>query len=217
MRANELSPNSADIHLGNAMRLATLEGDFVRALAELERAEQLDPLHLQIKTNVGYGHLFARDYPRAVEQFQRVLALEPSFAFAHYGLGDALIQLGHHDAAIAALDESMRLGGRTVNPLSVLAYAHARAGNERRSRALLSEVLELAEAGSAKWLWLALIHLGLGELAQAFESLDRAFEERDGSLVLVAVHPDFDPLREDARFVALLEKMGLGRRAGRGA
>ncbi len=64
------------------------------ALVELEEAERLNPLDLQVKTQIGYVHHFRHDVDRAIEQFERVLALEPSFAFAHYALGDACTQKG---------------------------------------------------------------------------------------------------------------------------
>jgi hypothetical protein len=58
-------------------------------------------------------------------------------------------------------------------------------------------------------MWMALVHLGLSDLERVFHWLDRAFDERDGSLVLVAAAVEFDPLREDPRFTSLLKRMGL--------
>jgi len=71
----------------------------------------------------------------------------------------------------------------------------------------------MAERGQASPIWLALAHIGLGESDPAFAWLERAFDERDGSLILVAASPEFDPLRKDTRFRSLLERMGLGHRA----
>ena len=58
-------------------------------------------------------------------------------------------------------------------------------------------------------MWIALVHLGLGNFDSLFGVLDRAFEERDGSLILVTGAAEFDPVREDPRFTSLLGKMGL--------
>ena len=65
-------------------------------------------------------------------------------------------------------------------------------------------------------MWIALIHLGLGDLENLFHWLDRAFDERDGSLVLIASTVEFDPVRGEPRFKALLERMGLGHLADSG-
>ena len=59
-------------------------------------------------------------------------------------------------------------------------------------------------------MWFALVHLGLSDLESLFHWLDRAFEERDGSLILITAAVEFDPVREDPRFKTLLERMGLG-------
>jgi hypothetical protein len=58
-------------------------------------------------------------------------------------------------------------------------------------------------------MWTALIHLGVGDLDGLFQELERAFQERDGSLVLITSAIEFDPVRRDPRFGSLLERMGL--------
>ena len=209
-RALELGPGSAAAHFANAWRLILLERAFDRARAGLDEAERLDPLHLQVKTLIGYFHFFRHDYERASRHFERVLALEPSFAFAHYALGDVCTQLEHYDRAFAEFEKAIELGGRSVNHIGVLGYAHGRAGNRDRALSLLQELTSRASVAYVPAMWIALIHLGLGDLAAVFQWLDRAFDERDGSLVLITAAVEFDHVREDPRFKALLGRMGLG-------
>ena len=140
-RALELGPGSASAHLRNAWRLVLLERQHDQALSELAEAERLDPLDLQLKTQIGYVHHFRHDLDRAIEQFERVLALEPSFAFAHYALGDACTQRGQFDRAFAEFDKAIELGGRTVNHIGVLGYAYGLSGNRDRATALLQELM----------------------------------------------------------------------------
>jgi hypothetical protein len=59
-------------------------------------------------------------------------------------------------------------------------------------------------------MWFALVHLGLSDLEGLFGWLNRASEERDGSLILITAAVEFDPVREDPRFKALLDRMGVG-------
>jgi len=209
-RALELGPGSAAAHLWNAWRLALLEQQHDEALIELEEAERLDPLDLQIKTQIGYVHHFHHDLDRAIEQFERVLALEPSFAFAHYALGDACTQSGQYDRAFAEFDKAIELGGRSVNLIGVLGYAYGLSGNRNRATELLQELTARAAQGHVSAMWIALVHLGLSDLEGLFHWLDRAFEERDGSLILITAAVEFDPVREDSRFKSLLGRMGLG-------
>ena len=210
LRAIDLSPGSADMRLWNGWRLALLEGNYAAALSELGVAEKLDPLDLKLKTQIAYIHYFVRDYERALRGIEAVLALDPMFAFGHYALGDVQLQRGRFTEAIAALEQSIRIGGSSANHLAILAYVHGLAGRADEARRLLLQIHERAAAGHASPIWEALAHLGLGERDAAFESLERAFSERDGSLVLVAASPEFDPLRSDPRFRSLLERMGLG-------
>jgi eukaryotic-like serine/threonine-protein kinase len=216
-RALQLSPGSASTHLWNAWRLALLERRHDLALIELEEAERLDPLDLQVKTQIGYVHHFRHDLDRAIAQFEKVVALEPSFAFAHYALGDACTQRGQYDRAIEEFNKAIELGGRSVNHVGVLGYVHARSGNRDRANQHLEELTARAADGYVSPMWFALVHLGLSDLESLFHWLNRAFEERDGSLILVTAAVEFDPVREDARFKALLDSMGVGRLASSSA
>jgi serine/threonine protein kinase/Tfp pilus assembly protein PilF len=209
-RALELNPSSAETRLWNAWRLALLERSYEEALAELRRAEALDPLDLRIKTQIGYVHYFLRDFERALAQFQAVLGIDPHFAFAHYGIGDVRGQQGRYEDAIAAWEESARLGGRSVNHVGILAYGHGLAGDTAEARKLLDEVMERSRKGEASSLWIAVAHLGMGDTDAVFEWLNRAFEEKDGSLVLITASPELEPVRGDLRFARLLDRMGLG-------
>jgi tetratricopeptide (TPR) repeat protein len=212
-RAIDLNPSSADARVWNAWRLSLLEGSYQQALSELRLAEELDPLDLKIKTQVGYLYYFLRDLDRAEAQLRKVLAIDPHFAFGHYGLGDVQAQQGRYEEALSHLEESVRLGGTSVNHLAILSYVNGLAGRTEQARRLLLEIRSRAARGYASPIWSALAHLGLGEVDLAFEWLDRAFEERDGSLILVTASPEFDPLRSDSRFRALLKRMGLEHRA----
>ena len=208
-RALQRGPGSAAAHLWNAWRLTVLERRQAEALVELEEAERLNPLDLQVKTQIGYVHHFHHEFDRAIEQFETVLALEPSFAFAHYALADACTQKGDYDRAIEEFTRAIELGGRSANHVGVLGYAYARAGNRDRAQAHLDELAARSAHSYVPPMWIALVHLGLSDFANLFLWLDRAFEERDGSLILIAAAVEFDPVRDDPRFKALVQRMGL--------
>ena len=133
-RAIELNPGSADVRVWNGWRLSLLEGSHEEALAELRIAEGLDPLDLKIKTQIGYVHYFLRDFESAAVQFRSVLAIDPHFAFGHYALGDVHAQQRRYPEAIEALQESIRLGGSSVNHLAILAHVHGLAGRTEEAR-----------------------------------------------------------------------------------
>jgi serine/threonine-protein kinase len=208
--ALRFGPGSAPAHLWNAWRLALLEGRHDHALIELEEAERLDPLDLHVKTQIGYVRYFHHDLDRALAQFEKVVELEPSFAFAHYAIGDVCTQKGEYDRAFAAFTQAIELGGRSANHIGVLGYAYGRSGNRDRATEHLQELTERATSSHVSPMWMALVHLGLRDLDSLFHCLDRAFDERDGSLILITAAVEFDPVRDDPRFKALLGRMRLG-------
>ncbi|NOR15487.1 MAG: hypothetical protein GQ544_07270 [Candidatus Aminicenantes bacterium] len=55
----------------------------------------------------------------------------------------------------------------------------------------------------------AMIYVGIGDNDLAIELLEKAYEERSSELVKLKVHPFYDSLRSDPRFIALLKKMNL--------
>lgn len=90
-----------------------------------------------------------------------------------------------------------------------MGYAYGRSGNIHRAKEHLEELTARASHGYVSPMWIALVHLGLGNLEHLFLCLDRACEERDGSLVLITAAVEFDPVRQDSRFKSLVERMGL--------
>jgi uncharacterized glyoxalase superfamily protein PhnB len=54
----------------------------------------------------------------------------------------------------------------------------------------------------------AIVRLGLGQYEQAIDWLEKAFEARNSQLVYIKQGPKFDPLRDNERFISLLERFG---------
>ena len=121
-----------------------------------------------------------------------------------------MTQKEQFEEAIAAFNRAVALAGRSVNHVAVLGYAYGRAGNSDRATEHLEELTARAAHSYVPAMWRAMIHLGLSDLDSVFRCLDRAFKERDGSLILITAAPEFDPIRDDDRFKSLLARMGLG-------
>src|SRR4029079_13453097 len=81
-RAIELDPNYATAHHWYGEFLG-FQGRFGEAFAEFDRARQLDPQSLVIACDRGVLLYYARQYDRSIEQFRRVLAVEPGYPRAH--------------------------------------------------------------------------------------------------------------------------------------
>jgi hypothetical protein len=55
------------------------------------------------------------------------------------------------------------------------------------------------------------VHAALGQKGQAFAYLDKAYEMRADCIAFLKVEPRADPLRSDARFQRLLQRVKLSR------
>jgi adenylate cyclase len=205
-RAIALDPNDATAHqwFGNGPLIVT--GEFDQAIAEGKRAIELDPLSLVINTDLAVGYTMARRYPEAIEQFNKILAVDPRFYYARWAFGLALQCNGQLPEAIAQYKKAAEL---TDDPfvLAWLAQGYAKAGQRDEALKLLAQMEELATKRYVGAWSFAIVHLALGEKGKAIDELDRAFRERsDPFITFIKVSPLFDPLRGDPRFQALLAK-----------
>src|SRR3989442_6407393 len=85
-RALELNPKYTEGHHLYSHYLMDL-ARFHEALAEAERAFELDPLDLLINVHVGWAYLYARRYDRAIEQLKKTNAMDPNLPASHLFLG----------------------------------------------------------------------------------------------------------------------------------
>ena len=206
-RAIELNPNYATAHHWYAEFL-TWRGRFDEALRESEFARRLDPLSLIIGADRGAILYFARQYDRAIEQFQSVLEMDPGFGRAHLGI-DAYMQQGRFTEALAKLDAWRRQAGDGTNIRSRLVYVYGRMGQMDKAQAELRKLEAMNLTSPQDPVAMAMAYIGVGNNGAALSSLEKAYEQRSNLLTALKVEPVYDPLRDDPRFQELLRHVGL--------
>ena len=207
--AIELNPNYATAHQWYAEYFSTL-GKHEEGMEEAERSRELDPLSPIVGTQLAGVCYVARKYDLAVEEFTRVLEMDRDFVYAHFLLSWVYVQLSRYDEAIAEVQKAIDLtGGGTTMMVSTLGYFYALSGREAKAREILNEIVRPSEAAFVPADSIALVHTGLGQMDEAFEWLDKAFEQRSHWLVWLKVLPIFDGMRSDDRFNLMLKKMKL--------
>ena len=184
-------------------------GRLDEALAEIERALELDPLSLSINTALGHVLYLSRQYDRAIVQYRKALGLDPNFAQAHLWFGRPFLEKAMYDEAIAEVQTAVRLSKESTMSLAVLGHAYASAGRAREARRLLATLRRRTRSQYVPSYWIALVHVGLGDRDRAFEWLERANRERSAWLAWIKVEPRFDSLRSDPRFPLLLRRLKL--------
>jgi serine/threonine protein kinase/Flp pilus assembly protein TadD len=209
-RAIELKPGYATAHHWYGLYLEWM-GRITEATAELQRAQQLDPLSLIISVNVSSAYYVAGDHKGAVEQLRKTLELDPSFWVAYWNMGEALIALRQYSEAIADLQKAVELSAGNTGALAVLGYAYAVAGERGKAEHVLQELTNLTKHRYISPMDIAYVEIGLGNKDQAFAWMEKAYQERSRSLVALKVDPLLDPLRSDPRFQNLLRRMHLSK------
>jgi TolB-like protein/class 3 adenylate cyclase/Flp pilus assembly protein TadD len=207
-RALQLNPHYATAHHWYGISFLSNRGRADEAIAEVKRAQELDPLSLAISADLAHVRYYARRYDQAVDQAHRTLAMDPKFARAHWLLGVVYLQQGMNEEAIAELQAARQLED-SQRVIAQLGYAYAVSGRMSDAQKALTDLNELSQRHYVDPYWIALIYTGLGDKDRAFEWLGRAYEERSSWLTSLKVDPQWDGVRSDPRFAELLKKVGL--------
>ena len=135
--------------------------------------------------------------------------MNPTAEESYRVLGLTLTMGEKFDEAEQVLREATGLPAAGTYTRVTLGYALARAGNREYSEALLKELEEKLKHDYVSPVELATLHLGLGNNQQALDWMERSCDERRGWMAYLNVHPILDPVRNEPRFKALVEKMKL--------
>jgi TolB-like protein/Tfp pilus assembly protein PilF len=205
--AIELKPNYAFAHERYASFLIS-KGRTEEAIAEANRAQELDPFSLAISAQRGFILENARRYDEAIEQLHRVIAMDQDNYQAYWYLGPIYAASGRFAEAVESSEKAAALS-RTPGALGVLGMCYGFAGRTAKANKILDELLELNRRRYVTPAALATVYVGLGNKDQAFFWLEKAYQERSNYMAYLKVFPFVDSLRSDPRFDDLLRRMGL--------
>ncbi len=205
-KAIALNPNNAVARAYYSSYLGVM-GRFDEALREANRANELDPLDLNMKLMLANRYYYVRQYDKAEALYEEIRSLDSTYALAYVGLGRMRFVRGRFkDAATEyrkALQYDVAYGSEG------LGAALARSGNVGEARREIVRLMRESEAGQQRQVSIAAAYLALGEPDSAFQWLEKAYELRDGNLPWVRLIPMFDDLRSDQRYFALMKKLKL--------
>jgi len=207
-RSIELNPGYATARHWYAFYLTAL-GRLDEAIREGQRAQELDPLSVIINRDLGLIYYYARKPDRAIEQYCKSLELDPNFALTHQALGRAYLLKGMREDALAALRLAAALSSDSVAMCAALAHALAETGSVVEARKILADLIERSRRSYVSPTNIAVVYAGLGENDEAMECLEKALAEHNAGLMMLKVHPVFDPLRSHPRYQDLLRRIGL--------
>jgi adenylate cyclase len=208
-RALEIRPDYAEAHEWYAWFLAD-EGRIDDAIAHYRRAVELDPLSLSAAVSLGSMLIYAHRWEEAIDQYGDALRFPGNPGFGRRGRAYAMYRTGRGAEAIA---EAESLPQRDAWLTATLGHIYAATGRASEAHRVLDELRQRSEREYVPAHNYASVHVALGEYEAALDALEAAW--RQGALPPeLNVIPEFERLRGQPRFRALLRKLGL--ETGRG-
>jgi len=207
-RAIELNPRYATARQWHSWLLMAM-GRTDEAMAEGRLAVELDPASVSIRRTTGWLHYYARRPEDGIAYLRRALAMNPEAFESYLILGLSLTLAGRYDEAVDALHEVLSLSPDDTHALATLGRVAVLQGRRDEAERFLARMHELARHRYVSPTDFGKLYIGLGDRDKAFESMERAWEERRGWLVYLRVDPLFDSIRDDPRFLSMLRRMNL--------
>ncbi len=206
-RALELDHNYAPAHHWYSMYLA-LKGNKKEALAEAEKAYELDPLSPVVGANLAKILQEAGQDDKAIEQAKKTLDLAPDSAVTRTVLGMVYEDKKMYAEAIAEYERALQLGGPPGEIRGLLGYSQAVSRNRSDAGKVIDQLKALWPGHAHAALDLAVVYSGLGDKENALHWLQRAEAARVSDLIGIGQDAHFVALRDDPRFQALVQRVG---------
>jgi TolB-like protein/Tfp pilus assembly protein PilF len=207
-RAIELNENLTGAHAVYGWYLTCL-GQLEKGIGEGRTATALDPLAAEPLQILSQDLYLSRRYPEAVEQSRKALDLDPKYFLAHLTLALSYVAQGKSRDAITAARSAREDEPLADWPTAVLGMAYAADGQRAEAEKLLSEMNRKASRGWVPSYAFAEIYGGLRDKSQTLDALEKSYEERAWFLTYLNTAPEFDFIRSEPRFQALLRRMNF--------
>jgi tetratricopeptide (TPR) repeat protein len=201
--ALRVDPNSARTHDWYAIALL-VSGETRKAIEEAERAHALEPATLDIAADVVLTRYLARDYDGAARAAFAIPRTERQLTNAQSYLISTLMAERRFDEALSELTHGNAEPDEVIR--DIIRYRAGRTDLRDRIVARL-ENPEVQRVHTSDGL--AAAYAVLGEKEKAFQWLERAYRERSFGLIFAALAPEFDSIRDDARFVRLIRRVNV--------
>ena len=209
-RAIALNPSYASARVWHASSLlVTRRTD--EAIAEVNRAGELDPLSPITQTQVGWIHALAGRTDEAIARFRKVLAGDRDYPWALWQLGGSLTEIGQAGEAIPILKRACEVTQDNPAFLGSLGVAYARVGRQPEARAILGRLNRMARTRYVTPHARVYVCLELGDLDCYFDALEEGYRQRINFMAYLSVIPRENrhaAVRSDPRFVDLLRRLG---------
>ena len=204
-RALALDPRSSDAHYSYSILLSMLKR-FDEAISHIETARSINPTAGFIQSQVAQTYVRAHRYGEALREARKAIEMDPDNNSARFQVVRIYLYLGLPADAQRELVgwDGFSERARKALTADIDLLTDKRPEGERAIREIL--------AGSGKNLSdivAATYYVKLKDYDAAFETLNKAYQQRETLLLSVNTDPEWDPIRSDPRYLDLIKRMGL--------
>ncbi len=207
-RSIGLNPNYGRVCHCYGVHLACT-GRLDQAITEIRKAQEVNPLALDVNDCAANIFIWANHYDEALETCQTMLRIDQDYFPAYQDLAEAYLQKSMFGDAIAALQKAVKLSKGSPSARSRLGYAYGLSGKAGKARKILDGLKEHSKERHVSPISIAMVHLGLGDKEKTLKMLEKACKDRDGGLLGIKYNPVWSGLRSEPRFIAIMNRMGL--------
>lgn len=206
--ATVLNPKDADAFSGLGASLECLEQN-EEAERAYRRATELNPKDAYPRHGLGNVYAAQDRTDEAIAEYKRAAELDPRYAYPHNSLGYLYRSLGRADQAAAEYQRAIELEPQNAAFHASLAGLYRKLSRqaEYEEHARIAREF-MAEQSDYDRAWIESV---CGNADKAIELLQQAIVRAPGDRLLARDDPDFDFIRGDSRFKALVS--GKKRRA----
>ena len=202
----ELNPNYSYGYHGLAWYWV-VAGRLENAIDTMKTAMKLDPLSHVFNCSLATMYWYSGQYDKALEQRKKSLELAPGFVTALIGQAEQYLSMSMYQQAIESIQQAIDIGGRTPRLVALLGKAYVLSGMTSEAEILLRELQEKDWNEYVSPIYFAEFYANLGDIDEAFEWLNKAYEKRYPMMPFLRVDSSLEPLRSDPRFDRLLKQM----------
>ena len=204
-RSLELNPNNPFAHECYSNLLCT-QGQFDGAMAEIDKAEALDPVAPRSILMTSWCNYQAGNFETAVAKARKAREMQDRFPQALLHLGNALTAAGETEEAVEVLKQSCELWPDNGMPRYMLCFALAANNQLDDARKVLESMLEFESQNYFKPYYIAMAYLAVGDQDKAFEWFERSVAGRNEFLIWFGIEPKLEPIRNDPRYLSILKR-----------
>jgi adenylate cyclase len=207
----ELNPRYMQAHSWYGWNYLTIvEGKFEEGKKHGEILVKLEPLSAYVNGTYSLILCTVGKLKQALEVCRAGIELDANSFICMISEGNILLAMQRYEESIASFKRAMKISNRHHFAVNGLIWNYCLTGNVGKARSLMNELKERAEKEYIAKTFTALSAAYLGDMDEAFDYLEKAYNDRD-PILLNLRYENWGPprFRDDPRFQKLLERIGF--------